>query len=105
MLTLRDSTILTVLAGLILAAGSVTCRAATSSTLDVLPIDVAGVPDRVEVGTVKPRVPVRRETAKPATSGNPLWAVPLSALTATQERPVFSVSRRPPPRAVIGPVI
>ena len=29
-------------------------------------------------------------------NGNPLWAIPLSALTATQERPLFSASRRPP---------
>jgi general secretion pathway protein N len=35
-------------------------------------------------------------------SGNPLWTVPLSALTATRDRPLFSASRRPPvvaPRA------
>jgi general secretion pathway protein N len=31
--------------------------------------------------------------------------VPLSVLTATQERPIFSASRRPPPRAVAGPRI
>ena len=29
-------------------------------------------------------------------SGNPLWAVPLTALTATRDRPLFSASRRPP---------
>jgi general secretion pathway protein N len=29
-----------------------------------------------------------------------LWSVPLSALTATQERPIFSATRRPAPRAV-----
>jgi hypothetical protein len=29
-------------------------------------------------------------------SGNPLWAVPLSALLETRERPLFSSSRRPP---------
>jgi hypothetical protein len=28
--------------------------------------------------------------------GNPLWTVPLSALSATRDRPLFSVSRRPP---------
>lgn len=27
---------------------------------------------------------------------NPLWAVPVAALTATRERPIFSPSRRPP---------
>jgi hypothetical protein len=28
--------------------------------------------------------------------GSPLWAVPLTSLTATRERPIFSPSRRPP---------
>lgn len=35
--------------------------------------------------------------AKGATErGNPLWTVPLSALTETRGRPLFSASRRPP---------
>ena len=34
--------------------------------------------------------------------GNPLWAVPLSALSATGERPIFSPSRRPPAPPVIA---
>ena len=29
-------------------------------------------------------------------AGNPLWTVPLDALSATRDRPLFSVSRRPP---------
>lgn len=28
--------------------------------------------------------------------GNPLWTIPLSALNETRDRPLFSVSRRPP---------
>jgi hypothetical protein len=32
----------------------------------------------------------------PSMRGNPLWQIPLSSLTATRERPVFSTSRRPP---------
>jgi general secretion pathway protein N len=43
--------------------------------------------------------------SKPLPSGNPPWSVPLSVLTAKQERPIFSATRRPPPRAVIGPRI
>jgi general secretion pathway protein N len=42
--------------------------------------------------------PISRVTSAP--SGNPLWAVPLSVLTATRERPLFSPSRRPPTPAV-----
>jgi general secretion pathway protein N len=38
----------------------------------------------------------------PALSGNPLWGIPLSSLRATQERPLFSPSRRPPTPAVIA---
>ena len=30
-------------------------------------------------------------------SPNPLWEIPLSTLSATRERPIFSPSRRPPP--------
>ena len=36
-------------------------------------------------------------------SGNPLWAIPLSSLSATRERPLFTPSRRPPAPAVAGP--
>jgi hypothetical protein len=42
----------------------------------------------------------------PAPSGNPLWAIPLTALSGTRERPIFSSSRRPPPPAVaLAPVV
>ena len=29
-------------------------------------------------------------------AGNPLWTIPLNALSATRDRPLFSASRRPP---------
>jgi hypothetical protein len=32
-----------------------------------------------------------------AASSNPLWAIPLTSLTATRERPIFSPSRHPLP--------
>src|SRR5258708_33146709 len=35
-------------------------------------------------------------------TGNPLWAVPLDALSMTRERPLFSPSRRPPPPVVVA---
>ena len=38
-------------------------------------------------------------------TGNPLWAVPLSSLTATRERPLFTPSRRAPAPAVAGPPV
>ncbi|MCA6121838.1 hypothetical protein J6500_07980 [Bradyrhizobium sp. WSM 1704] len=78
-------------------------RAATSS-LDVLPADRAtDGSDSVDVGGLKPLAPPpSREPVKTLPSGNPLWSVPLSALSATVARPLFSASRRPPQRAVVG---
>ena len=77
--------------------------AATSATLDILPNEGAGeAADSVDVGTIKPIAAPGRERAKPAVGGNPLWAVPLSVLTATRERPIFSASRRPSQRAVVA---
>ena len=79
--------------------------AATSATLDILPDDTAGgAADAVDFGSVKPISKPNREAGRPLPSGNPLWAIPLSVLTATQERPIFTASRRPPQRAVAAPV-
>lgn len=33
---------------------------------------------------------------------NPLWGIPIAALNATQERPLFAPTRRPPPTPVIA---
>ena len=96
---------LVVLCGLLTAGWASVCHGATSATLDIVPNEIAGPPERVEVGNLKPLAGPKREALKPAVSGNPLWSIPLSALTATQERPIFSASRRPPPRAVAGPRI
>lgn len=35
------------------------------------------------------------QTVEPSRTGNPLWAIPVSKLSATRDRPLFSVSRRP----------
>jgi general secretion pathway protein N len=40
--------------------------------------------------------------AAPAPSANPLWAIPLSALTATRNRPLFTPSRHPPAPIVVN---
>jgi general secretion pathway protein N len=80
--------------------------AATSATLDILSNDRASdAADSVDIGTVKPIARPSQDAAKPLPSGNPLWSVPLSVLSATPERPIFSASRRPPPRAVVAPPV
>src|SRR5204863_40198 len=63
--------------------------------LDLPPSNV--IPAPVDVS---PAAPLRVERSDP--SGNPLWAIPLSALTATRERPLFLPSRRAPAPAVAG---
>ena len=86
-------------AALLLAA--VAARAAnTPSALDLPPSNV--VPAPVDVA---PTAPPRAERPADPT-GNPLWAIPLSSLTATRERPIFLPSRRAPAPAVAGtPVV
>jgi hypothetical protein len=67
----------------------------------------AETPDQAPAGTVTetvianlgsqltlPREPVATEQA---VRGNALWSIPLTALSATRDRPIFSPSRRPPP--------
>lgn len=89
------------LAVLCVVLGIAGTMAATSSRVDILSDDGAGSPaESVDVGAVRPIARPTPSASKPAPRGNPLWSVPLSALTATQERPIFSAIRRPPPRAV-----
>src|SRR5437899_218164 len=96
---------LALLSGGVLLGGLSSGLLAATSSLDVVPGERAGgAADSVDLGTVKPiGAPPNRETAKPVPRGNPLWSVPLTALSVTQERPIFSASRRPPAQAVIAP--
>ena len=59
----------------------------------------AGV--KAESASVEPN---RDEAAQ---AGNPLWAIPLSELAATRDRPLFSASRRPAaaPVATVPPPV
>lgn len=80
------------------ALGVGAAMAATSSRIAVLPDEIEHVVnDTIDVGTLRP---IAQPPSKAAPRGNPLWSVPLSALTATEERPIFSATRRPAPRAV-----
>lgn len=100
----HKSIALILLAGAVVAA--TVARAATSSTIDILPDSAIATPaEPIELGKLKPLPSPRDKPAAPRLMGNPLWGVPLSALTATQERPIFSASRRPPPRAIAGPPV
>jgi general secretion pathway protein N len=59
--------------------------------------------ERPEVGSLTSLAPRVVPIGRKNLSGNPLWTVHLMDLTATCERPIFSVSRRPPPRVTAVP--
>ncbi|MGQ0444785.1 MAG: hypothetical protein ACT4O2_06595 [Beijerinckiaceae bacterium] len=61
---------------------------------------------RSNLNTEQPAAAAAHVAARPPPGGNPLWGVPISALDATKERPIFSASRRPPmPPAVAERVV
>jgi general secretion pathway protein N len=95
---------LTLLAGWIVTTGwPLELDAATTSASDIVTSQGnAGIADTVDIGSVRPVARPKQDASRPRQSANPLWAVPLSALTATQERPIFSASRRPPRPAVVA---
>jgi general secretion pathway protein N len=89
------------LAVLCVVPGITASLAATSSRMDILSDDAEDSPAQsVDVGAVRSIARPAQAASQPIPRGNPLWSVPLSALTVTQERPIFSAMRRPPPRAV-----
>lgn len=52
------------------------------------------------------RTPVVGAPEEPPRAGNPLWAIPLTSLPATLDRPIFSPSRRSAPASVVAaPVV
>jgi general secretion pathway protein N len=62
--------------------------------------DAVTGPDNPGLDVTRHAMPPPDVTAKPPetppVSANPLWAIPLSALSATRNRPLFTPSRRPP---------
>jgi hypothetical protein len=83
---------------------------AAATSRDALDADLADTA-RPAGPPVVPPAPVEdvttvRAIARPAAparplSANPLWAIPLSQLPVTRDRPIFSPSRRPPPPAEV----
>jgi general secretion pathway protein N len=80
---------------------------ADENALELRPLDTA------RPALAEPRAPSKPAAAAVATpkqapmvSANPLWEVPLSTLSATRDRPLFSPTRRPPePPAANVPVV
>jgi general secretion pathway protein N len=67
------------------------------NALDLPPGGVAPPVDMLQ------SAPSPQNAAPRELSGNPLWAIPLSTLSATRERPLFTPTRRPLAPAVAGP--
>lgn len=59
----------------------------------------AGAPAGAKPGLPKPP---DGSMAERVSTGNPLWAIPLSRLTATRQRPLFAPTRLPPPVAAVA---
>jgi general secretion pathway protein N len=90
------------LPALILMAGGVAVSHATSPASVDFPSDgLRRTTESVESGSLK-LIRSSEEAGRLSFGGNPLWSIPLSALTVTRERPLFSASRRPPQPAVVA---
>ena len=104
---MRRVTILACLCVLPAVAGLARAAIAPAASGEAIAENAVVVPGETlerapQSGPVSPPVAaaVAPSSEPAATSANPLWAIPLSALTATRDRPVFSASRRPPAPAV-----
>ncbi|MFL6820663.1 MAG: hypothetical protein ACJ8EF_22250 [Bradyrhizobium sp.] len=84
----------------VIAGGLSVAVAATPRSLGAPELDDAMPSSEIRVGAVRP-LNVDEDSA--VLRGNPIWSIPLSVLSATRERPIFSASRRPPARAVVAP--
>lgn len=85
----RRTTICFGLAVLLSTAATLSLAAPPPNALDLPPSNIVAPPD------LTPNAPNQPEKPR-GLSGNPLWAIPLSTLSATRERPLFSPLRRPP---------
>ena len=75
------------------------CPAAADS------VDQIENPTQVELRQVPPPQPQKSSPDVTTSVGNVVLAVPLSKLSMTRDRPIFSPSRRPPPPPAMMPVI
>ena len=80
------------------------CLAEVTKPVDTRPVDGVAletpVPPPVSGGGFAASRPEKPEGG--VSPANPLWSVPLTSLSITRERPLFSPSRRPPPPVVVA---
>ena len=102
----RGFAIAIVLLAVLLHAAVATTAAISGDVLDADLSDGARAegppvspPDPAEPVTTV-RVAAPQAAPERTLSANPLWGIPLTQLSVTRDRPIFSPSRRPPPPAV-----
>jgi len=105
---------LRLIAGVMFAAASAHALASTAGTardrpdIELAEDGRAGSPVPSALWSQPAPEPAKVVTAPPPPapaaerplSANPLWAIPLAALSSTRDRPIFSATRRPPAPAV-----
>lgn len=99
---LRALTMPIMLAVVLSLPASTTALSIAASDMEREPLRPVEGPATPSVWDTPAPIEVRPVSPKPAPpprplSANPLWAIPLATLSNTQERPIFSPSRRPPP--------
>jgi hypothetical protein len=80
---------------------------ATVAALDIWPANTEPVgnnvePDRADFGKSASH-PMKAQPLEDMSTGNPVATIPLSKLSSTRDRPIFSASRRPPTQPVQQP--
>jgi len=106
MIRLRKSATLALGGAALAAACGVLFGALAAAAAPELAVDpgLRSVPRPPALGLDAP-APDPAKTPPAERAGNPLWAVPLSSLTVTRERPLFSASRRAPAPPVVAPPV
>jgi hypothetical protein len=97
-----------ILIGLMSFFGLVSAASQQSNESELAPIrtDQRSATKADLAHTASSSVPITADVAVNGTKqgsvgcGNPLWTIPLTSLTPTRERPIFSPTRRAPPVAV-----
>jgi general secretion pathway protein N len=91
-----------------LAAGCVAFSGPPISALGAMGLPVVSpIEDSITRGSLSGGTPSAAPASPVAPEprllpGNPLWTVPLTSLSASRDRPLFSPSRRPPPPVVVA---
>jgi hypothetical protein len=84
----------------VLALSSHGVAALTHDAHPVEPPAAAGISESPAAPAQAAGAPLAPIEGRALSANNPIWVIPLAALSGTRERPIFSSSRRPPAPAV-----